>query len=108
MENKVSEEIKQGALGAAVSYIFFICIFVLIKDKRNSFSHYHAKQALVLFLFLIICWVSGMVLPVLGWLISFFGTISYLICSVIGVFSSLMGRKVSFPVISGIAEKMVI
>ena len=105
MEEKIKHEVRSGAVAAAVSYVFFICIFVLLY-KKNAFSRYHAKQGLVLFLGLIICWALAVVLHT-GF-ISGVANILYLICAVTGVFSSLMGKRVKFPVVSEVANKLVV
>ena len=108
MKEVHKEEVKKGAPFAALSYIFFICIFVLIYKKDNAFARFHAKQALVIFIGEMIFWVLGMVIPVIGFIFSFFGSLIFLVCSVIGIFASLMGLKIKFPVIAQIAEEMVI
>lgn len=111
MQKGSKEEIKKGAAFAAVSYIFFACIFVLMYKKENKFAQFHAKQALVLFIALVICWFLGAIIPgflILGSLLSVFGTMVYLICAAVGIFASLMGIEFKFPLVSDIAKKMVI
>ena len=110
------EEIKKGAGFAALSYVFFLCIFVLIYKKDNQFARFHAKQGLVIFIGLMVCWILAAVIEhlhllifsILGGLVNVSGTLIYLICAVIGIFSSLMGVKTKFPIISEIAEKIII
>ena len=108
MAEKVNEEVRQGAGYAALSYLFFLCIFVLIYKKDNSFARYHAKQALVLFIGWVVCLIFSIVIPLIGAIFSVLGTITYLVFMVIGIFSSLMGLKPHFPLITLIAERMVI
>ena len=114
MSEKVTEQIRKGAGFAALSYVFFLCIFVLFYKKDNEFTRYHAKQSLVLFIGLMVCWLSAAVvghlgiLGVLAGLAHAVGTLLYLICAVAGIFSSLMGIKTRFPIISDFADKLVI
>jgi len=108
MADKVSEEVRQGAGYAALAYLFFLCIFVLAYKKDNSFAKYHAKQALVLFIGWVVCLIFSIVIPFIGAIFSVLGTIAYLVFMVIGIFSSLMGLKPYFPLITSIAEKIVI
>jgi len=116
MDKSVKEEIRKGAGFAALSYVFFLCIFVLIYKKDNQFARYHAKQGLVIFIGLMGCWFLAAVIEhlhllifsILGGLINVSGTLIYLVCAVIGIFSSLMGAKTKFPIISDIARKLII
>ncbi len=108
MGGRVNEEVRQGAGFAALAYIFFLCIFVLIYKKNNSFSKYHAKQALVLFIGWVACLFFSVAIPIIGGIFSVLGTLAYLVFMIIGIFSSLMGLKPKFPIIAQIAERMVI
>lgn len=112
MQKGSKEEIKKGAAFAAMSYIFFVCIFVLVKKKDNKFAKFHAKQALVLFIALVIGCFLGAAFPgfliLLGALLVRLVFMVYLICSAIGIFVSLMGIEFKFPLISDIAKRMVI
>lgn len=107
MHKYTKEQIRAGAASAGLSYVFFVCFFILAY-KENKFARFHAKQGLVLFIGLILCWILGALLPILGSFFSVFGTILYLFCSVFGVFKSLMGKEAAFPVVTKIADKLVI
>ncbi|MBN2121297.1 MAG: hypothetical protein JW734_09635 [Candidatus Omnitrophica bacterium] len=107
-QNSVTDEVRKGAGLAALSYVFFICICILIYKKDNEFARFHAKQALVLFIGWVICLFLSVAVPFVGGLFSVSGTIIYLVCLSVGIFSSLMGLRVRFPVITSVAEKMVI
>jgi uncharacterized membrane protein len=107
MQKFSNDTVRAGAAAGAFSYIFFVCIFVLMY-KNNEFSRYHAKQALVLFTGLMLCWVLAVIMPFLSFLFYGLGTIIYLVCVVAGIFKSLMGKAVVFPVVTTIADKLVI
>ena len=114
MQENMTEEVRKGAGLAALSYVFFLCIFVLVYDKNNQFARYHARQSLVMFISLSACWMLAALLErlwifhTLGGIINFFGTVIYLIYALIGIFSSLMGLKTRLPLISDVAERLII
>ena len=108
MRQSNRDMVKQGAGFAALSYVFFLCIFVVIYKKDNEFARFHAKQALVLFIGWMVCLFFSVAVPIVGSIFSVFGTVIYLTCLTVGVFSSLMGQRIKFPVVSQVAEKMVI
>ncbi len=99
-----NQEIRGGAGFAALAYIPFLWILVFIFKKENKFSHYHAKQGLVIFIgeviFLLLTKYSGFIGTLLA--------ILFLILSLYGIFSALMGKLCKIPLISGIAAKLVI
>ena len=108
MKQSNKEMVKQGAGFAALSYVFFLCIFVLVYKKDNEFARFHAKQALILFIGWMVCLLFSIALPFIGSIFSVFGTVIYLVCLTVGIFSSLMGQKFKFPVVTNVAQKMVI
>ncbi len=99
--------IQEGAGWAAISYVGFLWIFTFIFKKNNEFAHYHAKQGLVLFAGEVIAFLF-FAIPVIGWLFAYLGLIVFVILSIYGVFSALMGKLCKIPVVTDIAEKMVI
>ena len=108
MRQSNKEAIKKGAGYAALSYVFFLSILVVIYKKDNEFTRFHARQALVLFIGWMLCIFFSIALPIIGSIFSVFGTFIYLICLAVGIFASLMGQKVRFPLVSNVADKMVI
>jgi len=102
-----AKDIREGAGLAALSYVCFLWILAFIYKKENKFSHFHAKQGLVLFMARVIVIAVSVFMPWLAFIsrIAFFVLV---LLSFYGLFSALMGKAVKIPVISDIAEKMVV
>jgi len=107
-ELKLSEdEIKQGAPLAAISYIFFLWLIAFILKGDNQFTHYHARQGLVIFIGEAICFFIFLI-PLVGFLLYKIIFLIFFIVSLYGIYSSLTGRLCRIPLITGIASKLVI
>lgn len=101
------EVIRKGAGYAAFSYLYFFSIFVLIYKRDNEFVKFHASQSLVIFILEVFLWVLTFFLPLINFLVVLC-MVLFLFFRVAGVFSSLMGKEIHFPLITKIARKMVI
>ena len=107
MEDRQSNEIQEGKFFAVISYISFLCIVTLLLKKDNKFALYHAKQGLVLFVFEVACFILT-IIPVLGWVIRIFGSVILFLCSLWGILQALSGNYNRFPVISKIADNIIL
>ncbi len=105
--SRLNEEIIRGAPFAALSYVLFMSIFVLKYKKGNSFSRFHARQGLVIFILETVLWLIYSTVPIIGFFAGA-GLLILFIFSCIGVFAGLMGKYVKFPIVYGIAEKIII
>ena len=101
------DEIREGAVFAAVSYVFFLWLIAFILKKDNGFSHYHARQGLVIFIFEMLCFFFPGI-PFLGIILYKLGWIILIIFSLYGIYSSLTGKLCNIPVVTEIASKLVI
>ena len=101
------KDIQEGKFFAVISYISFLCIVSLVLKKDNKFALYHAKQGLVLFVLEVGCFIVS-IIPFLGWLMGMFGVLVFTLASVWGILQSLMGNFARLPLISDIAEKIVL
>ena len=98
------EDIIDGKIYAVLAYLSVLCIIPLIMKKNNPFVLAHSKQGLVLFiaeaginiLSIIFPWVFLPVMFVLM-ILSFWG----MVCAI-------RGTMVALPVVSAIAEKIVL
>lgn len=106
-EEQKEKEIQEGKFFALISYISFLCVISLILKKDNKFILHHAKQGLVLFVFEVACFIIS-VIPVLGWLIGVLGLIVFSLVSLWSILQVLMGNYSRIPVISEIADKIII
>lgn len=100
-----SQEVLDGKVYAILGYLWILCLVPLILKKENRFAMFHAKQGLVLFIGELVIGFVG-IIPVLGWMILFFGTALFGILSLIGLVQALMGNYWKMPVVGDIAEKI--
>jgi len=106
-EENQPEGIKEGKIYAMAAYWGPLCILPLIIKKDNTFAVFHGKQGLVLFIIL----VAGFLFNIIPWL----GTMVWQVVSFLYVFAflwgtlqALMGNCSKIPIISDIAEKIVL
>lgn len=108
MEQVSSEkELHEGKFFAIISYISFLCIISLILKKDNKFALYHAKHGLVLFVLEVVSFILS-VIPVLGWILRVLGVALFTLLSLWGILHALHGNFNRIPIISDIADKIVI
>lgn len=109
-ENKSTQgeqEIQDGRFFAVISYISFLCILSLLLKKENKFAVYHAKHGLVLFVFEVVAFIFSMV-PLLGWLLRVLGTLAFVLASLWGIMQSFNGNYSRIPLVSRIADNIVL
>jgi uncharacterized membrane protein len=102
-----AKDIEEGKFFAVISYISFLCIIALVLKKENKFALYHAKQGLVLFVFEVVSFVLS-IIPILGWLIKVLGLLVFTLVALWGILQALMGNYSRIPLISDIADKIVL
>ncbi len=106
-ESLKEKDIEEGKFFAIISYISFLCIISLVLKKDNKFALYHAKQGLVLFVLEVAVFIIS-VIPFLGWLIGMLGVVIFTLFSIWGILQALMGNISRLPLISDIADKVII
>jgi len=100
------KDIQEGKFFAVISYISFLCIVTLLLKKDNKFALFHAKQGLVLFVFEVIFFVLS-VIPVY-WLVGKLVFAAFVLISFLGILQALKGTYKALPLVSDIAEKIVL
>lgn len=100
-------EKKQPAAGAdndqlmgILSYLGILVIIPIAVAKDSEFAMYHANQGLILFIAEVILFGIGMI-PILGWIISFFGWIAAVVFAIIGIMNAAGKKKKPLPIIGG-------
>ena len=106
-KNPTEKEIDEGKFFAVISYISFLCIIALLLKKDNRFALYHAKQGLVLFVFEVAAFILS-VIPLLGGLIRILGVLMFTLVSLWGILQALSGGYKRLPILSDIADKIII
>ncbi len=98
------KDVSENKLLACLSYIGILCLIPLLAKKDSKFCQEHGKQGLVLVIAFVILMVIGIV-PILGWLIAFFGNLILLICALVAFIKCLMGEFWEIPVIGQYRHK---
>lgn len=107
MPHSREKEIKDAKAMAAVGYWGFLCILPLVLMKDNKFAVYHGKQGLVLFIFLVAGFITS-ILPLFGTLVYRLVLFIYLVLLLWGTIAALAGKKACMPVVSRVAEKIIL
>jgi len=100
-------EIKDGKVFAMVGYWVFLCILPLILKKDNRFAVYHGKQGLILFIFLAGGFLFN-IIPGLGNVAYRAVLFLYLSLSLWGTVQALGGHYARLPVVSQLAQKIIL
>lgn len=90
---------------SALGYIGILCIVPLLIKKDSAFCQHHGKQGLVLF----IAWTLNtliLIVPILGWLASFIGSIILFVLSVLGVVKAYLGESWTMPILGKYAKNL--
>jgi len=91
-----AKDVQDNKLIAALSYIGILCLVPLLAKKDSKFAQEHGKQGLVLFIAVIAIMVVGWI-PIIGWIVGFFGSIALLIVGLIAFIKCLMGEFWEIP-----------
>lgn len=112
----IGDDDRSEALMAAISYIPPLFIIPLLARKESDFAQFHAKQAMAMFIILmvyvIIWWVvlSNFVIKGGGplWMMNFAAKLGFVIIFCIGFVTAFQGKKTKIPPFSLIAEEIKI
>ncbi len=99
------EQSKDTRILAAIGYLWILCLLPLLGKRESGFAQHHGKQGLVLTIASFIIWLVAWV-PVVGWLIGFFGTIGLLILTVTGIQNAMQGKYWEMPVLGKYARQI--
>jgi uncharacterized membrane protein len=109
-------------VAAGLAYIPFclvnviMSIIIIATDKTNKLARFSAFQSLLLLAVLIVGYVVGIVITMVGagansTIIALFGALIYIgafliwiICTVIGCVMGFMGKQFKLPIIGGMAD----
>jgi len=94
----IVNEGKTTAIIAYITIIGLIIAFVMNNDKKNAFASYHIKQSLGLALTGLALGMIGMV-PILGWIINFFGLFVLLYMWIMGLINAMNGKEKAVPIL---------
>ncbi len=106
-EKKSSSDSKGKNMIAILSYFGILLIIPFLVAKDDEFVKYHVKQGLVLLIAELALMVLA-VIPVLGWIVGFFGWIFAIILAIIGIINVVGGKQKELPVIGQYANRFKI
>lgn len=87
---------KTIGIVAYLTLIGLVVAFVVNKDKNNSFTDYHIKQSLGLCVLGFGLFIIGLV-PILGWILSFMGSLFLLYLWIMGIMNAVNGKTKPVP-----------
>lgn len=99
------KDIDDNKIIACLSYVGILFLIPLLAKKDSKFCQEHAKQGLTFFIAGIILGVISMV-PLIGWLVGFFGWIVMLVIGLVAIIKTLQGQFWEIPVIGAYRHKI--
>jgi uncharacterized membrane protein len=99
------KDVADNKLLAIIGYLGILCLLPLLLAKNSAFAQFHGKQALVLLIAWVLLCVVGMV-PILGWIVAFFGNILGLVLMIVGMVNAGKGEMKELPWIGQYAKKL--
>lgn len=92
------QEAKTIAIIAYLTVIGLLIAFVMNNEKKYEFASFHIRQSLGLIVVSLGLFIIGMV-PVLGWIISFLGSLFLLVLWIIGLINAINHEEKPVPVL---------
>ena len=89
---------KTVAVIAYLTIIGLVVAFVMNNEKKDEFATYHIRQSLGLTVLSLGLFVIGMI-PILGWLISFLGSIFLLVLWIMALINAINNKKEPVPLL---------
>jgi uncharacterized membrane protein len=73
--------------------------------KNSAFAQHHGKQGLVLLLAWVVLWI-GNIIPVLGQIVWFVGSIALVVLVILGMVNALQGKMWEMPFLGSLAKQL--
>jgi len=96
-----SKDVEENKVYGILAYIGILFLVPLLAAPKSKFAKFHANQGCVLFIGEVALGVVAMI-PILGWLIWFFGSIAALVLAVMGIVGAANGKMEKLPIIGDI------
>jgi predicted membrane protein len=91
-------DVQSNKVMAILAYFGILFLIPLLAAKESPFARYHTNQGIVLFLFMFVCGILG-VIPKFGWVISSVGYLAGFVFFIIGVINAAGGKMKPLPLI---------
>lgn len=99
------KDIEENKLVAAVGYLGILCLVPLLLKKDSGYAQHHGKQGLVITVAWVLLWI-GNIIPVLGQIVWFIGSIALLILVVMGIMNAMQGNMWEMPYLGKYASQI--
>lgn len=96
-----AKEKEDGKLMAILSYVGVLSLVPYLAEKDNKWVRYHAIQGVNLFIIEVILYIIRMI-PILGWIVGWLGSIVTLVISIIGIVNVCNGEAKELPIVGKI------
>lgn len=95
------KEKEDGKLMAILSYVGVLSLVPYLAEKDNKWVRYHAIQGVNLFIIEVILYIIR-VIPILGWIVGWLGSIVTLVISIIGIVNVCNSEAKELPIVGKI------
>ncbi len=99
------EDIQDNKVIAALSYFGLLVLIPLLAKKDSPYCQFHAKQGLVLLIAWVLIGIIA-VIPILGWIVGFLGSLFLFVLFIIGIINAFSGNVKELPVIGQFGAKI--
>jgi len=96
-----AKDAEDNKMYGILAYIGILFIVPLLAAPESKFAKFHANQGCVLFIAEVALSLL-LVIPILGWLVWFVGSIAVLALAVFGIIGAANGKMEKLPVIGDI------
>lgn len=105
-QTKLSSGLDENVAGL-LCYLTIPAIIFIMTEKENEFVRFHAIQAIITCVVIIVANLMLAIIPIIGWLISLLLAPLTFILWVFLMYKAYQGHKFKLPVIGNIAEKQL-
>ncbi len=98
------KDVEENKILACLSYVGILFLVPLLAKKESKFAQEHAKQGLVLSIAYVVLLIIGVV-PVIGWLLGFFGSLALLVVDLIALVKCFQGEFWEVPVLGKLRKE---
>lgn len=104
-ETTTKKDIEENKLLAAVGYLGILCLIPLLLKKDSPYAQFHGKQGFVITVAWVLLWI-GNIIPVLGQIAWFVGSIGLLVLVVMGMMRAMAGEMWELPYLGKFASQI--
>lgn len=96
-----TKDVQENKVFGILAYIGILFLVPLLAAPKSKFAQFHANQGLVLFIGEVALGLVA-IIPILGWIVWFFGSIAALVLAVMGIINAANGKMQKLPLIGDI------